>query len=90
MPVREVSTKPPQDPKTPYTKGMNSEQLKVLNFSMTLQDRCLGLASAMAAEVNGDLDCVPQEDIDSLLAGLTLDNLEETAEELAHLAHWFN
>jgi hypothetical protein len=69
---------------------MNSEQLKVLNFSMTLQDRCLGLASAMAADVNGDLDCVPQEDIDALLAGLTLDNLEETAEELAHLAHWFN
>jgi hypothetical protein len=69
---------------------MNSEQLKELNFSMTLQDRCLGLASAMAAEVNGDLDCVPQEDIDALLVGLTLDNLEETAEELAHLAHWFN
>jgi hypothetical protein len=90
VPVRGLSTKPTQDPQTPYTKGMNSEQLKVLNFSMTLQDRCLGLASAMAADVNGDLDCVPQEDIDALLAGLTLDNLEETAEELAHLAHWFN
>ena len=69
---------------------MNSEQLKELNFSMTLQDRCLGLASAMAADVNGDLDCVPQEDIDALLAGLTPENMEETAGELAHLAFWFN
>ena len=90
MPLSELSIGCGKRPQRPYTKGMNSEQLKELNFSMTLQDRCLGLASAMAADVNGDLDCVPQEDIDALLAGLTLDNLEETAEELAHLAHWFN
>jgi hypothetical protein len=69
---------------------MNSEQLKELNFTMTLQERCLGLASAMAAEINGDLFYVPQEDIDSLLSRLTLDNLEETAGELADLAAWFN
>lgn len=69
---------------------MNSDELKVLNFSMTLQERCLSLASAMAAEINGDLFYVPQEDIDSLLSRLTLDNLEETAGELADLAAWFN
>ena len=55
-----------------------------------LSSRCLALASAMAAEVNGDMDYVPQDDIDSLLAGLTQDNIEETAEELAHLAYFFN
>ena len=55
-----------------------------------LQDRCLSIASAMAAEINGDLFYVPQEDIDSLLSRLTLDNLEETAGELADLAAWFN
>jgi hypothetical protein len=55
-----------------------------------LSSRCLDLANEMAAEINGDLFYVPQEDIDSLLAGLTADNLEETAGELAHLAAWFN
>ena len=55
-----------------------------------LQSRCYDLASAMAAEINGDLFYVPQEDIDSLLSRLTADNLEETAEELAHLSSWFN
>ena len=55
-----------------------------------LRDRCLDLANEMAAEINGDLDYVPQEDIDALLAGLTADNLEETAGELADLAAWFN
>ena len=55
-----------------------------------LQSRCYDLASAMAAEINGDLFYVPQEDIDALLAGVNESNLEETAEELAHLAHWFN
>jgi hypothetical protein len=43
----------------------------------------------MAAEINGDLYYVPQEDIDSMLSMLTPDNLQETAEELAHLAAWF-
>ena len=61
------------------------------NDPMTdLRSRCLDLADEMAQEINGDLDYVPQEDIDSLLAGLTADNLEETAGELAHLAAWFN
>ena len=55
-----------------------------------LQSRCLSLAADMAAEINGDLFYVPQEDIDALLARLTADNLEETAEELADLAAWFN
>jgi hypothetical protein len=55
-----------------------------------LRSRCLDLANDLAADINGDLDCVPQEDIDALLAGLTADNLGETAGELAHLAFWFN
>jgi hypothetical protein len=54
-----------------------------------IQSHCLSLAADMAAEVNGDLFYVPQEDIDALLANLTPDNLQETAEELAHLAAWF-
>jgi hypothetical protein len=55
-----------------------------------LQSLCLSLAADMAAEINGDLFYVPQEDIDSLLSRLTPENMEETAEELAHLASWFN
>ena len=55
-----------------------------------LQSLCLSLAADMAAEINGDLFYVPQEDIDALLAGVDASNLQETAEELAHLAHWFN
>jgi len=54
-----------------------------------LQSLCLSLAADMAAEINGDLYYVPQEDIDSMLSMLTPDNLQETAEELAHLAAWF-
>ena len=63
----------------PYTKSMKE-----------LRSRCLSLAADLAAEINGDLFYVPQEDIDSLLSRLTPENLEETAEELAHLASWFN
>jgi len=55
-----------------------------------IQSRCYDLASAMAAEINGDMFYVPQEDIDALLAGVNESNLQETAEELAHLAAWFN
>jgi len=33
---------------------------------------------------------VPDEDIESCLAGLTEANLEDTASELANLAAWFN
>ncbi len=55
-----------------------------------LSSRCLALAEEMAAEINGDLDYVPQEDIDSLLAGLNESNLEDVAGELADLAAWFN
>jgi hypothetical protein len=44
----------------------------------------------MAQEINGNLFYVPDEDIESCLAGLTADNLEDTACELANLAAWFN
>ena len=69
---------------------MNSDELKALNFSMTLQDRCITLADALAAEINGNLYYVPDEEIESCLANLTPDNLNETAWKLAQLAAWFN
>jgi hypothetical protein len=55
-----------------------------------LRTRCLDLADEMAQEINGNLFYVPDEDIESCLAGLTEANLEDTASELADLAAWFN
>ena len=55
-----------------------------------LRTRCLDLADEMAAEINGNLFYVPDEDIESCLAGLTESNLEDTATKLADLAAWFN
>ncbi len=55
-----------------------------------LQSRCISIASALAAEINGDLSYVPEEDAERILARLTPDNVQETAEELAQLAYWFN
>lgn len=55
-----------------------------------LRTRCLDLADEMAAEINGNLFYVPDEDIESCLAGLTESNLEDTAAKLADLAAWFN
>lgn len=57
---------------------------------MNLEDRCLALAEAYAGEVNGDLSYVPDDDMISCLEELTEDNIEEIAQELASLAHWFN
>ena len=55
-----------------------------------LQQDCLSLANQLANEINGDLDYVPQEDVDQLLSQLTQDNLQEVASELAELAYQFN
>lgn len=55
-----------------------------------LRSRCLALAEEMANEINGDLFYVPDEDIESVLKGLTADNMEDRASELASLAAWFN
>ena len=55
-----------------------------------LRSSCLALADEMAQEINGNLFYVPDEDIESCLAGLTEANLEDTASELANLAAWFN
>jgi hypothetical protein len=57
---------------------------------MSLILKCLSRAEELANEINGDLDCVPQEDVDLLISKLTPNNLEEIASELADLAHWFN
>ena len=72
------------------TFTLSSDDLKVLNFTLSLQDRCMALAEALAAEINGDLSYVPEEDAERIMANLTPDNIQETAEELAQLAYWFN
>ena len=59
-------------------------------MSNQLQQICLNKAQQIASEINGDLYYVPQEDIDQLLSQLTEDNVDDIAEELAELAHWFN
>jgi hypothetical protein len=56
----------------------------------TLRDRCLALAEELAAETNGDLYYVPDEDLEAVLTGLTEGNLADKAGDLADLAHWFN
>lgn len=55
-----------------------------------LKEKCLQRANELAAEINGDLFYVPDEDVKNLLSQLTEDNVEEIASELADLAHWFN
>jgi hypothetical protein len=55
-----------------------------------LQEKCLSLANTLANEINGDLFYVPDEDVDQLFSQLTDDNVEQIAEELAQLAHWYN
>ena len=64
--------------------------IDALEIARQLEEQCYARAEELAAEINGDLFYVPQEDIDALMANLTADNLEETAGELAHLAAWFN
>ncbi len=55
-----------------------------------LELRCVELAYQMAAEVNGDVSCVPDEDMEAILLKLNRNNVEEIASEIAELAHWFN
>jgi hypothetical protein len=72
------------------TTTLSSDDLKVLNFTLSLRDRCLALAEAEASEINGDIDAVDPEDLEFCLAGLTESNLQETAGKLAQLAAWCN
>ena len=64
--------------------------MKNKTFTLSLRDRCLALAEAYAWEINGDIDRIDPDDLEARLAGLTEDNIEETAGELAHLAAWMN
>lgn len=57
---------------------------------MSLILQCLALAEDYANKINGDLDRVPDEDVQKVLTKLTPNNVEEIASELADLAHWFN
>ena len=59
-------------------------------FDLSLRDRCLALAEAEAWEINGDIDRIDPDELDSLLARLTPDNLQETASEVAQAAAWAN
>jgi hypothetical protein len=58
-----------------------------MTFTLSLRDRCLALAEAKAWEINGDIDYIDQDDLETCLSGLTEENLEETAEQLAWHAH---
>ena len=64
--------------------------IDALELSRQLEEQCYDRAEELAAEINGDLSYVPQEDVDALMAGLTEANLEDVACELANLAAWFN
>lgn len=64
--------------------------IDALEIARQLEEQCYARAEELAAEINGDLFYVPQEDIDALMANLTEANLEDTACELANLAAWFN
>ena len=55
-----------------------------------LRSSCLELAEEIAAEINGNLFYVPDEDIEACLSDLTEANLQDTAVELANLAAWYN
>ena len=64
--------------------------IDALEIARQLEEECIDRAQELAAEINGDLSYVPEEDAERILANLTPDNLEETAAQLAHLAYWFN
>lgn len=55
-------------------------------FDLSLRDRCLAVAEPMAWEINGDIDRLDPDEMESILARLTPDNLMETAGELAQAA----
>jgi hypothetical protein len=57
-------------------------------FEISLRDRCLALAEAEAWELNGDIDRIDPDDLESCLARLTPANLQQTAGEVAQLAAW--
>jgi len=57
-------------------------------FELSLRDRCLALAEAEAWELNGDIDRIDPDDLESCLARLTPANLQQTAGEVAQLAAW--
>lgn len=59
-------------------------------FDLSLRDRCLAVAEPMAWEINGDIDRIDPDEMESILARLTPDNLMETAGELAQAAAWAN
>ena len=73
------------DQTTPMTCPVDA-----LEIARQLEEECIDRAQELAAEINGDLSYVPEEDAERILANLTPDNLEETAAQLAHLAYWFN
>lgn len=57
-------------------------------FDLSLRDRCLALAEAEAWEINGDIHRLDPDELESILARLTPDNLQETAGKVAQAAAW--
>ena len=55
-----------------------------------LELQCVHLAYQLAEEINGDVSCVPDEDMEVILNKLNRNKVQEVAQEIADLAHWFN
>lgn len=67
--------------------NLSSDDLKVLNFTLSLQDRLIGLAEAIADEAYGcDLDRLDPSSLDWYLERVTPENLEDLASDLAAAA----
>lgn len=59
-------------------------------FDTNLREQCLSLAQAEAWEINGDIDAIDPDILESMLARLTPANLMETVGEVAQMAAWCN
>ncbi len=55
-----------------------------------LELKCLKMANQIAQETNGDVFRIPDEDLLEVFNYLNRYNVEEIANKIAELAHWFN
>ena len=65
-------------------------KLNLFDKMTELELQCVELAYSIAEEINGDVSRVPDEDMEAILLKLNRNNIQEIAEEIAELAHWFN
>ena len=55
VPLREVSTKPPQDPQAPYTKSMNNDGPMTKMMDITISEETYAIIQKLAADRMDDL-----------------------------------